>query len=113
MTLYSPDYLDSLPLFFTPWLVNVHADLILAIILSAHLLRPVRLLMDACSWVKYPVLRVVHVNEPFPATIRCRVNLGYPEPILAGVSDTLIDRGKRIARKWSYTMTQALYLLFL
>jgi hypothetical protein len=52
MTLHSPDYLDSLPLFFTLWRVNLHADLILAIILSAHLLRPVRLLMDACSWVK-------------------------------------------------------------
>ena len=75
-------YLDVLPLFFTLWRVNVHPDLILAIVLSAHPLRPVRLLIDAYSWVKYPVLRVVHVNEPFPATVLCRVNLGNPEPVL-------------------------------
>jgi hypothetical protein len=109
--LYSPDYLDVLPLFFTLWRVNVHPDLILAIVLSAHLLRPVRLLIDACSWVKYPVLRVVHVDEPFPATILCQVNLGYPEPVLASVSGALIERCKRIARKWNYNYDASAILI--
>jgi hypothetical protein len=100
--LHSPDYLDVLSLFFTLWRVNVHPDLIVAIVLSAHPLRPVRLLIDACSWVKYPDFRVVHVDEPFPATVLCRVKLGYPEPVLASISDASVERTKRIARKWNY-----------